>query len=747
MKCTCHLRLLAFLIFFSAAALNGGKAFAGIKFSNLDLNADNQLLYIAEHNVPGNFSYKTVFLTKVESGLTSAPQDILTCFPESMELLSGNSILQIRNRYGTALYSFENSSLFYLQKKDEIPLFTAKPVPVSVSPNGKWLCYIRRNSAYTTGELVLQNVESRQLFVVNQKVPFSYKSVPVKWSPDSSTFLYEKDGNVCFSNPDAVVKNVQIEEKFRVIGRGTINSFNFTRSHKLVYIDYDIVYALEVSELYTMALYSNYIGMGTAVARLPFAFENAKDKFFLNDDGSEIIVLQNNKLICYYSLPQNTFANADILYSQPVTIADSSIIEMNVIWPKGKKTSPSLQIELLGRTSGNKSVKFYKFEDVFKESLNIADTAGFAANPGATNVACYNSGAVNVYDTITWKRIGTFPCENVPSLLWIDDDNLIVGGSEAVRSWSISGGTFKTLFLSSAKKVFWNSKENLIQAQTTNSVFYYNPEKNIWITDTQHPLPAKNTVQNGYYRVYIAESKNKKYENAIYVRTLAGKASTFPLFFEPIKALSEAKKVSVVFDASDCADGIPEILDVIKTMRLNTTFFINGEFIRRYPEETMQIANAKQECASMFFTNVDLTSSGFIINEDFIRRGLARNEDDFFACTGRELSLMWHAPFYKSSALIKNSGLKAGYAYISVLGGNRDSVVLEENSPSYKTSLELIEEYMNEIKSSKNSFSIIPVSTGISKGSRSDFLYEELNLLVNLLLDSGCEIVPVSSLR
>ena len=32
--------------------------------------------------------------------------------------------------------------------------------------------------------------------------------------------------------------------------------------------------------------------------------------------------------------------------------------------------------------------------------------------------------------------------------------------------------------------------------------------------------------------------------------------------------------------------------------------------------------------------------------ENFIRRGLARNEDDFYEATGSELSLVWHMPNY-----------------------------------------------------------------------------------------------------
>lgn len=737
-------RLHALLFTFSLSIC----CFAGVEFSSLDINAENELLYIAEHKVPGNFSYKSVFRTQIKDSSGSEKNQLLTCFPESMELISGNSVLQIRNRYGTALYSFASSNLYYLQHREQLPLFTARPVPVAVSPNGKWFCFIRHSSSeFVNGTLMLQNAETREAFVLNPNVPFSYKEVPVKWSPDSSTVLYEKNGKICFANPDAMQRKVQLDEKFRVIGRGNINCVNFTRSQQLVYIDYDIVYALNVSELYTMALYSSYIGMGAAIARLPYAFNNQKDRFSVNDDASQLFVIQNNKTVSYYALSQGKFARAEILYSQPVVDSQANVLAMSVTWPEGKKTAPVLFVESLALYSGNRILKVYAFDNILKEKLNVQEPSCFASNPSGTKLACYFSGAVNVYDTSTWKKLASLPSETAACLLWRDNDVLIVGGQEVVRAWNVAGGTYKTLFLASAKKVFWNSKASLIQAQTSSSVFTYNAEKNTWATDSNHPLPARNSVQNGRFRVYTAESKNKKYENAVYVRTLTGNALTFPLFAEPVKALPVAKKVALIFDAVDCADGVPEILQVLKQNRLKTTFFINGEFIRRYPEETVQLALSGSECASMFFTAADLTAKGFIIDEEFIRRGLARNEDDFFACTGKELSLLWHAPYYKANPTVINAGQKAGYAYISVEGGNKDAVVLESNSSEYRTASQLIEEYLQELKSGKPTLSVIPVSTGVSSGTRSDFLYEKLNLLINLLLDCGYEIVPVSSLR
>jgi len=41
---------------------------------------------------------------------------------------------------------------------------------------------------------------------------------------------------------------------------------------------------------------------------------------------------------------------------------------------------------------------------------------------------------------------------------------------------------------------------------------------------------------------------------------------------------------------------------------------------------------------------------------------------------------------------------------------------------------------------------VIPVSTGISSGSRTDYLYEKLDLLIGTLINEEYEIVDVTEL-
>ena len=47
---------------------------------------------------------------------------LITCFPERMELVAGGTCLQLRNRYGTAVYSIADEKLSWVSTADEIPV-------------------------------------------------------------------------------------------------------------------------------------------------------------------------------------------------------------------------------------------------------------------------------------------------------------------------------------------------------------------------------------------------------------------------------------------------------------------------------------------------------------------------------------------------------------------------------------------------------------------------------------------------
>ena len=143
------LKVVSAVVFFAAAFC----VYADISFENPDLNQENKVLFTVNHKINGSPSYSTGFIADAAS---LSGVKILTCYPEKMELLSKGAVLQVRNRYGTARYSTADSTISWVTRTDSIPCLSEKQAPQSVSPDGKWICYVKKNGA-AEGELILKD--------------------------------------------------------------------------------------------------------------------------------------------------------------------------------------------------------------------------------------------------------------------------------------------------------------------------------------------------------------------------------------------------------------------------------------------------------------------------------------------------------------------------------------------------------------------------------------------------------------
>ncbi|MDR1785440.1 MAG: polysaccharide deacetylase family protein, partial [Spirochaetaceae bacterium] len=249
-------------------------------------------------------------------------------------------------------------------------------------------------------------------------------------------------------------------------------------------------------------------------------------------------------------------------------------------------------------------------------------------------------------------------------------------------------------------------------------------------------------LSNGFFRVFTGMGSNRNFDNALYVRSLTGALETRALFGAPVTKTRDKGRVSLVIDALDDASGMDIILRTLALYNLRVTFFVNGEFVRRYPRELTEILRAGHNCASMFFTPVDLSAGGFVITPEFIKRGLARNEDEFYFATNRELNPLWHTPGYVSTPEIIKAGNEAGYRWVKGDIIPPDRVTLEQ-SISRKIPYLSASAMIENITASLQGGAVIPVAAGVSGGRRTDYLYEKLDVLISAILDGGYEIGPL----
>ena len=363
--------------------------------------------------------------------------------------------------------------------------------------------------------------------------------------------------------------------------------------------------------------------------------------------------------------------------------------------------------------NGNENSLVYSISSAGKMTRRIfVKNTNFNAvtSPRKKYIAFASGENVCVCDIATWKIIGELKGENALSLAWRDDNLLCVGGEDCVKEFSVFDSSQKNLFPSSARSA-WRIGENQIALKNQNgNLFLLDEKKSTWMNLGENEIlePAPR-LQNSSYRIFSGTTKNSFYENALYVRTLAGKITTKSLLAKNVLHSEVRQKVALVFDADENADGLDAVLALCNEYNLKCTFFFNGEFIRRYPAETKRIAQTGHECAAIFFNNIDLLDKVVYNDKTFIAKGLARLEDEFFSCTEKELSLYWHAPGGKVDEKISEEGSAAGYAYVDFASPNIIQVAASGN---------------------------------VSNSA----LYEKFHLLVNELIATGTQIVTISEL-
>ena len=714
--------------------------FAQVSFGAMDLNSDNALLFSVRQSVPGSPAYSSLFLTHLGKSAIEESPEILTCFPERMELLLDGSCLQVRNRYGTAWYSTVDRQLSWISSANRIPVEYTRTGPACASPDGKWLCFVRQTKS-SVGQLILQNVKTSEQHVLIEAVDFSYTSVPVKWSPDSNVLLYEKNGMLYFASPADMFKRVQLSEEYRRIGKGSINSVSWSGGPSFLYIDGDIVYRVRENELYTRGLYAALVGNGTIVGRLPVLFDAANDRFWCDVDESHMVVISDDKIVSFYTIMEHGYDFVKINGIYPLTGIKGSPLGYNVFWTSSHE--PMLWLDVLSYDTGHKAGSVYALSDNMSSVLEVKDSIGAKLSPDRRHVAFTGESSLHVYNVTSWKPVARLSGEQISSFVWASPNSLYVGGNKTVRLWRFdaaaqdgrpSAGTARVLFLSSSLDFCWDGGRIISYDEDSQSVYMYDNRRHTWndVPKWQRRSFERNE-KNGRFRVFIGDAQNKRYGNAIFVRSLSGTVLTYPLYEETDMPVSSPKRASIVFDAMDSAEGLSRIIAVLDEFGLKGTFFLNGEFIRRYPLETRQLVMAGHTCASSFFSTADLTGGDWVIDSDFIKRGLARNEDEFFAATGKELALLWHAPWYHVTPLMREAGAQAGYRYVDAFDAE------QVRNMRSGVSGDLIDAFVATLKDGIT----ISVSTGQSKNKNEDRLYEKLDLLIAAVLDSGYTLAPV----
>lgn len=750
------------------AGVVAAPTYARVVFDGLDLAPDDRLLFSATSGGDGAPRQSVLFAADASTGALRQ----LTAFPENVDLLEGGRTLQVRNPFGAVRMSIfgglPNAVTGFPSFASGGASMGGRAESMAASPDGKWILYVEPVSA-AFGRLVLVDAATGIRTAVADGVERPGSDFPACWSPDSRVFVYDHAGKLYFRAVDSSGGAI-VDERYRLVGDGRAASVRWGNAGDFFYIRGSTVYRVRISELFARALYADFLEIGSVAGKIPFEFDPNFDTFWVSPDSRSVLVSKGGRNLFFYRLGIDDYGE-DGTASLPYLMLPRSSTVPTVLWSRAgivtvlvsysRGEKQSVKVYRLGTVGGNGNTSSLTFSELASPPGQLA-----ALSPDGTRALVWGAHGAALYDYVNWKPLADLGSRATYACLWLGDEDFVIADAARIEKRNVAGQR-SLICLSSSEAHGFEANGSRILAKSLG-VWYASDGNGPW-TEAQGVESRAAVTTSERYRAYLEKQASGPYENLPLLRNLKG-VGTASLIVKGNKAYELVasggsddgsvlaadrpfthgkrqgiREVSIIFDLVDDAEGLPTVLETLERFGVRATFFLNGEFIRRHPVAAKDIADAGQEAASMFFAPIDLSDARYRIDREFIRRGLARNEDEYFGATGGELALFWHPPYYSASADIIASASSVGYRTIGRDVDSFDWVTRLDarRSPgAYKSASELVD----AVIAAKKPGSIIPIRLGVPSSGRDDYLYDRLDVLLDALVRSGYSVVPVSTL-
>jgi len=222
----------------------------------------------------------------------------------------------------------------------------------------------------------------------------------------------------------------------------------------------------------------------------------------------------------------------------------------------------------------------------------------------------------------------------------------------------------------------------------------------------------------------------------------------------------ETGRVAITFDGGSYGNGAERILDVLKERELKATFFLTGEFMKRFPGITRRIASDGHEVGNHCYSHPHLTTFAENhrqdtipgVNRSFLIKELKMNEELFVKLTGGKMVPLWRAPFGEQNEAIRQWASEAGYRHVSWTYDpkTRKSLdgldwVSDRGSALYLSSNQIVNKILSFDKETDLGLSGGIVLLHLGSERKDDPFYPKLGKLIDGLEKKGYVVGSVSS--
>jgi len=734
-------------------------SFAEIKFEPIALTDKDEFLFNSVETLGGKEYNRTLFygITKDKAPVFEA----ISFFPEEFFFSSSDKKVYLQNRIGLYEYDIRSSSIKAVENfpnyanKDEYLVYDISKV--SFAPNFNYMIY-KVLTSNSKASIYLYDIKKNTVEEIIKDVEIRSGDEAGYWSIDSKYFIYQKNENIYYFSVVDHKRKKLLAEEWRWIGKVTLNNTRWTENNYLIWVEGNLIYRSDPNQFFTRSIYRDYLRQGVVIGKLPFEFDPAFDSFKYNSSSKKFIIVKNASSIFYYSL------NKDLKQNPFMQLDEKSRFDNCRIFDTGEAVLQIKEInngqvirKLVVLKQKESGLIFSDFEpDEIKNkkiySYSISENDKQIVINTSSGAYCYDLGSLD----LSWK----YEKEEVFNSVNIGFNEWIFGGKFLTVKANPTLNIYDNLYASSFEdagfigdkvKLVCNGSDFIINIKTKGlSDLNSNKQEVYKEIKTKDKRLVSREINKGFYTHSI--SIKELYSGKLY--QITGEPELRYGLFQPETVLSadyyykpspNKHEIALVFNCSKTSEGIFPILSTLDYFRIKSTFFVNGVFMEINPEITEEIVNFDAEIGNMFQYFINLTDSSFLIDKNFIRQGLSTNEEKFYKITKHNFSPIWHSPMYAVNDSIIKYGEESGYNYVTYNLDSLDWVGKDNselNSKLYMSNSELIERILKKVKPGQ----IIILSTGRDNSNRSDWLFNDIDVLISELIRAGYSFTTVSDI-
>lgn len=215
--------------------------------------------------------------------------------------------------------------------------------------------------------------------------------------------------------------------------------------------------------------------------------------------------------------------------------------------------------------------------------------------------------------------------------------------------------------------------------------------------------------------------------------------------------------VALTFDGGSDRNAVDFILATLQRHQIRATFFLTGDFIARYPQDTRRIVAYGHEVGNHTWSHLHLTTFNknfrhdtlYEVSKEQLQIELLKTAHIFGRVTGKMMAPFWRAPYGETNNQINSWAHELGFQHVGWTTHGRSSLdtldwVADPSDPLYVSGAAMAERIVSLAKKPEFNGGIVLMHVGTQR--KTELVQSHLPDIIEGIMAAGIPLLTVSEL-